>query len=126
MACKFLQMPLLSLPIMAQYERNFLMEARTMEFETIREGNKLTYKIKGRLDTATSPELQEALDLGGVKELVFDLKETDYVFSAGLRIFLQAQKIMNANDGTMRLINVQDSVKEIFNIVGFTGIMDIE
>ena len=102
------------------------MEARTMEFEKIQEGNKLTYKIKGRLDTATSPELQDALELDGVKDLVFDLKETDYVFSAGLRIFLQAQKIMNANGGTMRLINVQDSVKEIFNIVGFTGIMDIE
>lgn len=102
------------------------MEARTMEFEEVREGDKLTYKINGRLDTATAPELQEALNLDGVKELIFDLKETDYVFSAGLRIFLQAQKIMNANGGTMKLINVQDSVKEIFNIVGFTGIMDIE
>ena len=97
-----------------------------MEFEKIKEGNKLTYKINGRLDTATAPELQAALDLDGVKELVFDLKETDYVFSAGLRVFLQAQKIMNANGGTMKIINVQDSVKEIFNIVGFAGIMDIE
>ena len=97
-----------------------------MEFEKIKEGNKLTYKINGRLDTATAPELQAALELDGVKELVFDLKETDYVFSAGLRVFLQAQKIMNANGGTMKIINVQDSVKEIFNIVGFAGIMDIE
>lgn len=102
------------------------MDSRSMEFETIKEGDKLTYKIKGRLDTSTSPQLMEALNLDGVKELVFDLQETDYVFSAGLRVFLQAQKTMNANGGTMKLINVQDSVKEIFNIVGFTGIMDIE
>ena len=102
------------------------MEARTMEFEKIKEGDKLTYVVKGRLDTATAPTLQEALDLDGVKELIFDLKETDYVFSAGLRVFLQAQKTMNANGGSMKIINVQTSVKEIFNIVGFTGIMDIE
>lgn len=101
------------------------MDVRTMEFETVKDGNKLTYKIKGRLDTSTAPKLMEALVLDGVKELVFDLKETDYVFSAGLRVFLQAQKVMNANGGTMKIINVQQSVKEVFNIVGFTGIMDI-
>lgn len=102
------------------------MNTGTMDFEKIKDGDKLTYQIRGRLDTASSPELQEALDLDGVKELVFDLKETDYVFSAGLRVFLQAQKTMNANGGSMKIINVQDSVKEIFNIVGFSGIMDIE
>lgn len=101
------------------------MDVRTMEFETVKDGNKLTYKIKGRLDTSTAPKLMEGLVLDGVKELVFDLKETDYVFSAGLRVFLQAQKVMNANGGTMKIINVQQSVKEVFNIVGFTGIMDI-
>ena len=102
------------------------MQERTMEFEKIKEGEKLTYKIKGRLDTATSPELAAALELNGVKELVFDMSEVDYVFSAGLRVFLQAQKTINANGGTMKLVNFEPSVKEVFNIVGFTGIMDIE
>lgn len=101
------------------------MDACAMEFEKVREGDKLTYKIKGRLDTATAPQLLEDMDLTGVKELVFDMAEVDYVFSAGLRVFLQAQKMMNANHGTMKLINLQDSVKEIFNIVGFSDIMDI-
>ena len=54
------------------------------------------------------------------------MTEVDYVFSAGLRVFLQAQKSINANGGTMKLTGVQPSVKEVFNIVGFTGIMDIE
>ena len=97
-----------------------------MEFSEIRDQGKLTYVIKGRIDTTNAPELLESLHLIDVKELVFDLKDVDYVFSAGLRVFLQAQKIMNANKGTMKLINVQDSVKELFNIVGFTSIMDIE
>ena len=102
------------------------MQGRTMEFEKVKDGDKLTYKIRGRLDTATAPELAADLNLDGVKELVFDMEEVDYVFSAGLRVFLQAQKSINANGGTMKLINVQTSVKEVFNIVGFTGIMDIE
>jgi len=102
------------------------MDTRTMDFDRIENGSTVTYVIRGRLDTATAPELMEALDLTNVKELIFDLKETDYVFSAGLRVFLQAQKIINANNGKMKLINVQDSVKEIFNIVGFANIMDIE
>lgn len=102
------------------------MQDNTMEFEKIQDGDCLTYKIKGRLDTATAPVLLENLDLEGIKELVFDMEEVDYVFSAGLRVFLQALKTMNANGGTMKLINVQASVKEIFAIVGFTGIMDIQ
>ncbi len=97
-----------------------------MEFTEKREGDKVTYTIVGRIDTNNAPVLQEGLHLVDVKELIFDLKDVDYVFSAGLRVFLQAQKIMNANKGTMQIINVQESVKELFNIVGFTGIMDIK
>lgn len=97
-----------------------------MEFTEKREGDKVTYTIVGRIDTNNAPILLEGLHLVDVKELIFDLKDVDYVFSAGLRVFLQAQKIMNANKGTMQIINVQESVKELFNIVGFTGIMDIK
>ena len=97
-----------------------------MEFEKQVDGNKVVYKIKGRIDTNSAPDLLESLSLIGVEELIFDLKEVDYVFSAGLRVFLQAQKIMSANKGTMKLINVQPAVKEIFEIVGFTNIMNIE
>ena len=97
-----------------------------MEFTEKREGDKVTYTIVGRIDTNNAPILLEGLHLVDVKELIFDLKDVDYVFSAGLRVFLQAQKIMNANKGTMQIINVQESVKELFNIVGFTGLMDIK
>lgn len=97
-----------------------------MELEEKKEGDKVIYTIIGRIDTNMAPVLQQGLHLDGVKEVIFDMKKVDYVFSAGLRVFLQAQKQMNNQNGTMKLINVQDSVKELFNIVGFTGIMDIE
>ena len=97
-----------------------------MELEEKKEGDKVIYIIKGRIDTNMAPVFQQGLHLDGVKEVVFDLKDVDYIFSAGLRVFLQAQKQMNAQHGTMKIINTQDSVKELFNIVGFTGIMDVE
>ena len=97
-----------------------------MEIENIKNGDTLVCKVKGRLDTNTSPALMDNLDLNGIKDLVFDLKEVDYVFSAGLRVFLQAQKIMNANGGKMRIINIDPAIKSIFEMVGFANIMDIE
>lgn len=97
-----------------------------MEYKTERNGDKVVCTIMGRIDTNSAPQLLEAIDFTDVKELVYDLEDVDYVFSAGLRIFLQAQKIMSANGGKMKLVNVQPSVKEIFEIVGFTNIMDIE
>lgn len=97
-----------------------------MEFSTKRDGDKLICTIMGRIDTNSAPDLLEKINFTDLKELVFDLEDVDYVFSAGLRVFLQAQKIMNANGGTMKLINLQPSVKEIFEIVGFSNIMDLE
>ncbi len=97
-----------------------------MEIENIKNGDTLVCKVKGRLDTNTSPALMDNLNLEGIKDLVFDLKEVDYVFSAGLRVFLQAQKIMNANGGKMRIINIDPAIKSIFEMVGFANIMDIE
>ncbi|MBQ7633449.1 MAG: STAS domain-containing protein [Alphaproteobacteria bacterium] len=97
-----------------------------MEYKTEKDGDKIVCTVMGRIDTNSAPQLLEAIDFTDLKELVYNLADVDYVFSAGLRIFLQAQKVMSANGGKMKLINVQPSVKEIFEIVGFTNIMDIE
>ena len=59
--------------------------------------SELTVALSGRLDTTTAPQLEAELkeNLGGVEKLVLDLKELDYLSSAGLRVLLSAQKIMN-------------------------------
>ena len=90
-------------------------------------GNNLTVKIGGRLDTITAPELDAALDstLSGVQELVLDLEALEYISSAGLRVILKTQKTMNAQ-GSMKLINVNDTVMEVFDITGFVDILTIE
>jgi len=89
------------------------------------DGSKLTISVGGRLDTTTSPELEAQLDLNGITDLTFDMKELDYVSSAGLRLLLKAQKQMNTQ-GDMRLVNVNDIVMEVFEVTGFSSILKVE
>ena len=86
-----------------------------------------TLIVSGRLDTQTAPELENELDsvLSGLKELTFDFTNLEYVSSAGLRVILKAQKAMNAQ-GSMKLIGVNDSIMEVFDITGFLDILTIE
>ena len=92
-----------------------------------REDNKLTVTLKGRLDTVTSPQLEGELrtEVNGISELIFDLGALDYVSSAGLRVLLSAQKVMN-RQGSMTIRNVKPEIMEIFDVTGFTDILNIE
>ncbi len=92
-----------------------------------REGNQLTLSLEGRLDTTTAPELEAVVDtaLAGVETLVVDLEQLEYVSSAGLRVFLKMQKLMNAQ-GAMKLIHVNETIMEVFDITGFVDILTIE
>lgn len=91
------------------------------------EGTKLTFAVEGRIDTKTAPELENAVmtSLDGVDELVFDLADTVYISSAGLRVLLMAQKLMN-RQGTMLVRNVNEDLAEIFEVTGFSDILTIQ
>ena len=92
----------------------------------LKDGN-LTLFIEGEINSYTAPELEEVIknDLNGVKSLVFDFNGVEYLSSAGLRVLLVAQKVMN-KQGKMSLRNVNKSVMEVFEITGFSNILDIE
>ncbi len=92
------------------------------------EGTSLKLSLEGRLDTQTAPELDSVVtsSLDGITELIFDVKELQYISSAGLRVLLAAQKTMNNAAGKMILKNVSEEVKEIFDVTGFTSILTIE
>lgn len=98
-----------------------------MNIESILNGNELTLEIEGRLDTGTAPKLEAVIDssLDGVEALVMNLLNLEYVSSAGLRVILKAQKIMNAK-GAMKICNVNESIMEVFEITGFADILTIE
>ena len=87
---------------------------------------KIIMAISGRVDTTTAPELETKLDdVCDIDELIFDFAEVEYISSAGLRVLLKAQKLM-AKVGSMKLINVGNEVKEIFDITGFMDILTVE
>ncbi len=98
-----------------------------MQINQTKDGNTLTVGLEGRLDTTTAPQLEGELRtaLTGVKELVMDLSKLDYVSSAGLRVLLSAQKVMN-RQGSMIIRNVKPEIMDIFDVTGFVDILNIE
>ena len=90
-------------------------------------GTELTVALEGRLDTTTAPQLEAEMKtaLPNVKELTFDFSKLDYISSAGLRVLLSTQKVMNMQ-GSMRITNVDDTIMEIFDVTGFADILTIE
>ncbi|MBQ7583795.1 MAG: STAS domain-containing protein [Lachnospiraceae bacterium] len=92
-----------------------------------KEGSKLTITLEGRLDTTTAPELENELKtaLDGITELVFEIKDLAYISSAGLRVLLSAQKVMN-KQGSMVIRGASEEVMEIFDVTGFVDILTIE
>ena len=98
-----------------------------MKIEKLSTDTGITLKIIGRLDTTTAPELEATVDgcIAGLKDLVMDCSELEYVSSAGLRVILKAQKLMNAQ-GTMKVMNVNETIMEVFEITGFADILNIE
>ncbi len=92
-----------------------------------KEGNSLTVALEGRMDANSAPQLDEALkeEMDGITELTIDLKKLAYTSSAGLRVLLLAQKTMNKKGG-MVIRNVSEDIMEIFDMVGFTDLLNIE
>lgn len=90
------------------------------------DGTALMLSLDGRLDTTTSPALEAELkkSLPCVSVLCFDCAQLAYISSAGLRVLLSAQKIMN-RQGEMKLIHVSDAILEIFEVTGFSDILTI-
>ncbi len=98
-----------------------------MNITQSKEGSKLTIGLEGRLDTTTAPQLEAELKtaLEGITELVFEIKDLAYISSAGLRVLLSAQKVMN-KQGSMVIRGASEEVMEIFDVTGFVDILTIE
>ncbi len=90
-------------------------------------GSELTVGLVGRLDTTTAPQLEEELkiSMSGVDSLILNFSELEYISSAGLRVLLSAQKIMN-KQGNMVIRHVNETILEVFEVTGFTDILTVE
>lgn len=98
-----------------------------MEVTKVQKGTELVVNIEGRIDTTTAPELEAELKEACIEadSLLLDFAKVDYISSAGLRVLLSLQKLMNKRGG-MKLINVNDDIMEIFEVTGFDDILTIE
>ena len=88
----------------------------------------LTVRPEGRLDTATSPVLEKEMHqhLDGVLEVVVDFAEVEYISSAGLRVLLALEQLMEDREGSLRLVHVNRNIIEIFELVGFMDVVNVE
>ena len=92
-----------------------------------KDGGSLVIALEGRLDTTTSPELEKVIkeETEDVNDIRFDMEGLEYISSAGLRVLLAAQKLMNKKGG-MVITGCNDDILEICDMTGFTDILTIE
>lgn len=98
-----------------------------MKISKTQNGTSVELAIEGRLDTMTAPELEREVKstMNGIKNLTLNLEKLEYISSAGLRVLLMAHKTM-VTKGSMKIINVSEIVREVFDVTGFSDILNIE
>ena len=98
-----------------------------MQIDQLKEGTTLTMKVSGRLDTMTAPQLENEITghLDGITEFIMDFSDLEYISSAGLRVLLVTTKMMKEK-GRFVIRNINETVKEIFEVTGFMDILNVE
>lgn len=99
-----------------------------MEVKFKKQDSSLTVTISGNIDTVTAPELDSKLqeNISDVKDLVLDFAAVDYISSAGLRVILMANQQMEDVDGNLTIKNVNEDVRDVFEMTGFDSLLNLE
>ena len=99
-----------------------------MSVEVEKKDGVCTLYPEGWVDSASAADLEQAVseNVGECEKMIIDLAGVDYLSSAGLRVLLSAQKMLNAAKGTMKIVGANEIVKEIFDVTGFSDILTIE
>jgi anti-sigma B factor antagonist len=99
-----------------------------MNISTRAHGDVTVVAFAGNIDSKTSPEAQQAIDgilAGGARKLVVDFTALDYISSAGLRVLLGTAKRLSGTGGALRLFGLNETVREVFDISGFSTILAV-
>ena len=91
------------------------------------DGDTLTVKLDGRLDTNTAPDFQTEMEplLNDISKLVLDFEKLDYISSAGLRVLLTFEQEMEEQEKTLEVTTVNDIIHDVFDVTGFLDILTI-
>ncbi len=114
-----------------QLSKNGLINSYTevgMDITCSLNGSVLLITLNGCLDATTAPVLEKSFNDKAVNadSIILDMEKLEYISSAGLRVLLFAQKMMDAKGGSMTLRHVCDNVNEIFSMTGFDEVLTIE
>ena len=92
-----------------------------------KQGSVLTVAPEGRLDTTTSPVLEKEMKqhLDGVKEVTMDFERVAYISSAGIRLLLLTEQLMEERGGSLKLTHVNEYILEILDMIGFTDVVSV-
>lgn len=99
-----------------------------MDISIIEIGSVKVFRLEGNLDTNTSPEVQESINQEisqGATKILVNLENVDFVSSAGLRVLLATAKRLGGVGGALRISNLNETVTEVFEISGFSTILDV-
>ena len=98
-----------------------------LEISTSKDGAEYTFLLEGRLDTVTSPDLEAKINevIDDAKKLILDFAKLEFISSAGLRVLLGALQAME-DKGEMVIRNLTQSVREVFDLTGFSNLFNIE
>ena len=97
-------------------------------FKTI-ENEIILFAIKGNLDTNTAPDAEAEINktlIENPSKVIIDLEQTDYVSSAGLRIFLATAKKLSSSGGNLRLCSANETVKDVLEMSGFVTFLELK
>lgn len=99
-----------------------------LKISTETQENLVLLQLEGRIDTATSPQFELAVQphTAGATRLLIDLAQVNYVSSAGLRVFLMTAKKLQKTGGSLVLCAMPPAVREVFDIAGFSRMLRIE
>ena len=99
-----------------------------MNINKTQDENKTTFALSGRLNSITAPQLQEVLlaEFDTVTNVELDFGELDFISSAGLRVLILGKEAAKAKNGQLTLIRVSEAIMEVFEMAGFTGMMNIK
>ncbi len=97
----------------------------SLKLDLINRGSEGELLLIGRLDSVTSEEAGKVLDelTERFDDLILNMKELDYISSAGLRLLKRAYMAMRRKDGSLKLKNVNKMVMEVFEVTGFAGLL---
>ena len=107
-----------------------------MKLKKTETDGKVVYKISGRIDTQSAPDLQDDIDALFEKikengtnkiELVLDFKNVEYTSSAGLRTILYTKKKIDsmAEGSKLEIINISPEIMEVFDMTGFSDFLSL-